>query len=93
MAERPFLGGNTQFPKGTAQLVVAGVQLFVFRLKNTFFEISLRLQICLPSYHCHAGDSTTGFIILYHTFHLEPDSPGQHLRVVARNRPNRPELG
>jgi len=69
MAERPFLGGNTQFPKGTSQLVVAGVRLFVFRLKNTFFEISLRLQIRLPSYHCHAGDSTTGFIHLSHTFH------------------------
>src|SRR4030067_678220 len=80
MAERPFLGGNTQFPKGTSQVVVGGVRLFVFRLKNTFFEISLRLQIRLPSYHCHAGDSTTGFIHLSHTFHLKPDSHWRHLR-------------
>ena len=65
MAEWPILGGNTQFPKGTSQLVVAGVRLFVFRLKNTFFEISLRLQIRLPSYHCHAGDSNASVLLLH----------------------------
>ena len=91
MAERPILGGNPQFLKGMAQLVVAGVRLPVRRQKNPLQEKPLGLQIRLPCYHCHAGDSTTGFIFLYDTFHLGSDIHWRHLRVAARTRSIQPE--
>lgn len=82
MAEWPFLSGNTQFPKGTAQLVVAGVRFPVRRLKDPFQKKPLGLQIRLPGHHCHAGDSTSGFILLHNTSHLELDSHWNTLKLL-----------
>ena len=70
LAEWPFLGFYSEILKGSPQLIMSGVRFFICRQKNTLLEISLRLQIRLTSYHSHAGNSTSGFILLYHTFHL-----------------------
>ena len=93
MAEWPFLVGYTQFPKGTMQLVVAGVRLPVRRQKDPFLKKPLGLQIRLTSYHRHAGDPATGFILLSHAFHLEICILWRHPRVGAQNRPNQQEFG
>jgi len=78
IAKRPLLSGDPQHPKGTAQLVMAGMRFPFCRQKYAFQEKPLYLRVRLPCNHSNTGYSAPFFIFLFNPSNF-PDMNSQRL--------------